>query len=57
MLSSEWRVREFDLISEEEAEVGADPPRLRVPTKAGGPAAEQLMMGLAGGGAGKRPWG
>ena len=56
MLSSEWRVREFDLISEEEAEVGADPPRLRVPTKAGGPAAEQLMMGLARGG-GKRPWG
>ena len=25
MLSSEWRVREFDLISEEEAEVGGDP--------------------------------
>lgn len=36
--------------------MGGDPPRLQVPTKAGGPAAEDLMMGLVGVG-GKRPWG
>ena len=30
VLSLEWRMREFDLISEEEAEVGGDPPRLHV---------------------------